>query len=267
MAAESESMPYALGVPCVPGAPSWVSLLSRDPDASRRFYGELLGWEFQSVDEREGSYSYATVQGVSIAGVGAVPSGWRGAPTWTVFFGVADIDAAVRRTRERLGTVGIGPLDLSSGRVAVAVDPDNAVFGLWQGEPGPARTLRMSGAPSWMELSTDAFAAALFYGAVLDWAVQDRSALDVSWENERVVLRAAGRRIAALRTAEPTASALPERPVWRVFFSVGSADAAAGHASRLGGTLIAPIESTPYGRVARLRDPEGTQFSLISADG
>ncbi|MHA6763768.1 VOC family protein [Streptacidiphilus sp. PAMC 29251] len=81
-----------------------------------------------------------------------------------------------------------------------------------------------------------------------------------------MVLRAAGRRIAAMRTAEPTASALPERPLWRVFFSVATADTAAEHARRLGGTLLAPVESTPYGRVARLRDPEGAQFSLISAD-
>jgi uncharacterized protein len=253
-------------VPCVPGAPSWVSLLARDPAASRRFYGDLLGWQFEHIEERWGTYSYAVTGGLRVAGIGSLPDEWRGSPAWTVFFGTADIDAAAQRVREHLGTVGIGPVDFASGRVAVAVDPENAVFGLWQGELGPARTLRMTGAPVWTELSTDAFAAALFYGGVLDWASQDRSVLDVDWENERVVLRAEGRRIAALGTAEPTPDdAVPQRPAWYVFFSVDDAARASEHAQRLGGTLVTPARATPYGDVARLRDPQGAQFFLMSA--
>lgn len=254
-------------VPCVAGAPSWVSLLARDPEVSRRFYGGLLGWRFESVEAGPGTYSYAVAHGVRVAGVGSLPQGWRAAPTWTVFFGVSDIEDAVQRVREGLGTVGIGPMDFGSGRVAVGVDPQNVVFGLWEGEPGPARVLRMTGAPTWMELATDAFAAALFYGRVLDWAAPERTAPDVSWENERVVLRVDGRRVAALQTAGPADSAVPERPVWQVFFAVDDADAAAERARGLGGALVAPVVATPYGRVARLRDPEGARFALISETG
>ena len=251
-------------VPCVPGAPSWVSLLARDPEASRRFYGDLLGWRFEYIEERWGTYAYAVAGGERVAGIGSLPDEWGGAPTWTVFFGTADIDATAQRVREHLGTVGIGPVDFASGRVAVAVDPDNAVFGLWQGEPGPARALRMTGAPAWIELSTDAFAAALFYGGVLDWASQERDRLDVTWENERVVLRAAGRRTAALGTAEPAPDGEPQRPSWYVFFSVDDAARASEQARCLGGTVLAPARATPYGDVARLRDPQGAQFFLMS---
>ncbi len=260
------SEPDESAVPCVPGAPSWVSLLAHDPAALCRFYGDLLGWEFEYAEEdRWGPYAYALVEGVRVAGVGSLPEEWRSAPTWTVFFGVEDIEGAVQRVREHLGTVGIGPVDFAGGRVAIAVDPGNAVFALWQGKPSPMRALRMPGAPAWMELSTDAFAAALFYGGVLDWASQDHHLLDASWEHERVVLRVGGRRIAALGTAEASVAAVPERPVWRVYFSVDDAARAAERAQFLGATLIAPAAPTPYGDVARLRDPEGALFFLMSA--
>jgi predicted enzyme related to lactoylglutathione lyase len=252
-------------VPCVPGAPSWVSLLARDPAASRRFYGELFGWQYEYDEERWGAYAYAVTGGVRVAGIGSLPDQWGGAPTWTVFFGTEDIDAAAQRVGEHLGTVGIGPVDFAAGRIAVAVDPGNAVFGLWQGEPGPARRLRMSGAPAWIELSTDAFAAAIFYGGVLDWDSRDGRRLDVFWENERVVLRADGRRIAALGTAKPSPAAPARRPAWCVYFSVDDAARAAERAQRLGGTLVAPVQSTPYGDVTQLRDPQGAQFFLISS--
>ena len=251
-------------VSCVPGAPSWVSLLARDPAAACRFYGNLLGWQFEYIEERWGTYAYAVTGGLRVAGIGALPEEWGGSPAWTVFFGVEDIDVAAQRVREHLGTVGIGPVDFATGRVAVAVDPDNAVFGLWEGKPGPVQVLRLPGAPAWMELSTDAFAAALFYGGVLGWAAQDHSRLDVTWENERVVLRADGRRIAALATAESDPSVAPARPAWDVYFAVDDAAGAAERARRLGGTLVEAATATPYGRVARLRDPQGAPFFLIS---
>ncbi|MEY9839926.1 VOC family protein [Streptacidiphilus sp. EB103A] len=258
-------------VPCIPGAPSWVSLLARDPAAQQAYYGALLGWHYEQVEEEWwGAYAFAVAQGQRVAGIGSQPQGWATAPTtWTVFFGVEDIDGAAARVRERVGTVGIGPVDVSAGRVAIAVDPSGAVFGLWQGRPGPTRILEMSGAPSWMELRTDPFAAALFYGEVLDWAGQDRKHLDVQWENERVVLRAGGHRIAALREADPLlagGTARAERPYWHVSFAVDDADTAAERAIRLGGTAVLPVADSPYGRIAELRDPEGARFALISND-
>ena len=254
------------GVPCVPGAPSWVSLLAHDPTAAQAFYGPLLGWHFETVAERWGPYAHAITQGIKVAGIGALPDGWRSPATWTTFFGVNDIDDAARRVRERIGTVGIGPMDFTSGRVAIAVDPTSAVFGLWQGPTGPARQLQMAGAPAWIELSTDAFAAALFYGDVLDWAGQDAAHLEVYWEHERVVLRVDGRKVAALRTSDAGAGAAAAlaRPHWHVSFSVVDLDSATDHALRLGGGMVSPPQDSPYGRFAALRDPEGAPFSLIT---
>ncbi|WP_370079807.1 VOC family protein [Streptacidiphilus sp. MAP12-16] len=250
-------------VPCVPGAPSWVSLLTPDLDAAQAFYGPLLGWEFEAAPGHPRPYVHAAVRGVRTAGIGALPEGWPSAAVWTTFFGVGDIDVAARRVRERAGTVGLGPVDFPSGRVAIATDPDGAVFGLWQGRPGPARRMQHAGAPVWIELSSDAFAAALFYGTVLDWAALDPAELDVSWEHERVVLRVQGRKVAAMRTADAYPP-VPIRPHWHISFAVPDLDRAVERALNLGAEPVGPATEGPYGTAAGLCDPQGAVFSLIS---
>ena len=36
-----------------PGTFSWVDLATRDGDAAKRFYGPLLGWEFEDYESPE----------------------------------------------------------------------------------------------------------------------------------------------------------------------------------------------------------------------
>jgi uncharacterized protein len=255
----------ALRVPCLPGAPCWVSLLADDPGAAQDFYGPLLGWSFGVLREQPHDYVVAETQGVQVAGIGPLPPRGRFTATWTTFFGVVDVDAAVDRVRQRMGSVGLGPLSAAGGRVALATDPDGAVFGLWEGPVGPARKLSLPGAPTWAELSTDAFAAALFYGDVLDWASHDPEHLDMAWEHERVVLRVDGREAAALRTADDRTDALPVRPHWHLSFAVDGLHRALVRALRLGAVLVSAPVSTPYGDTAELLDPEGAPFSLVSS--
>lgn len=264
-AVDTGSSTDTLSVPCLPGAPSWVSLLAHDPPAARAFYGPLLGWSFERASGERSHYTIASVQGVPVAGISSLPSRGHFSATWTTFFGVTDVDAAARRVRERMGTVGVGPVRAWAGRIAIATDPEGAVFGLWQGQVGPVRQLPLPGAPSWIELATDAFAAALFYGNVLDWAAYDAEHLDMAWEHERVVLRVEGQEIAALRTAELFSTAIPVRPHWHISFSVEDLEHSVVHALRLGGVLVSSLTSTPYGETAALQDPEGAPFSLISA--
>ena len=255
----------ALRVPCLPGAPSWVSLLADDPAAAQDFYGPLLGWSFEAPLKQARGYVVAQAQGVQVAGIGPLPAQGRFSATWTTFFGVVDVDAAVARVRERMGRVGAGPLTSWAGRIALASDPDGAVFGLWEGRVGPARDLPVPGAPTWAELSTDAFAAALFYGDVLDWAAHDPDHLDMAWEHERVVLRVDGKETAALGTADERTDGPPVRPHWHLSFAVDDLHRALVRAVRLGAVRVGAPVSTPYGDTAELQDPEGAPFSLVGS--
>ena len=256
-----------LRVPCLPGAPSWVSLLAHDPEAAQAFYGPLLGWSFEPPRTQPPGYVVAEAQGVQVAGIGPLPTHGHFSATWTTFFGVADVDAAVRRVRERLGTVGVGPLGAWAGRIALATDPQGATFGIWQGRPGPVLDLEGPGELAWSELRTsDAFAAAMFYGAVFGW--DDPSRFDVRWEHDRVLLRGEDRTLASLFGGGTEAAFDPRvRPRWHVFFAVPDADDAALRAERLGGSVATPAEDTPYGRVIQLRDREGGLFWAVTRSG
>lgn len=250
---------------CVAGAPCWVSLMARDLDAAKAFYGPLLGWEFEPGPSRWGPYERALVNGTEVAGIGAIARDWETSVSWTTYFGVESADATASDIRERGGTVAVGPLDFDAGRLALVADSMGASFGIWEGEHGPARKLRMHGAPSWIELRTrDAFAAALFYGEVFHWDRRGPRYV-VEWENDRVVLYVDGHSVAGIRGGGVEAAADPRvRPRWHVFFTVTDVDEAVRRAKDLGGEVTGEPLDSAYGRVAGIRDPEGGLLSLVA---
>ncbi|MFD5562766.1 VOC family protein [Kitasatospora griseola] len=247
-------------VRCVPAVPCWAGLTVRDMDAAQGFYGPLLGWEFVPGPDRWGPYVRATVDGVEVAGLSQLDAAWERPVAWTTYFGIESADRAADGVRERGGTLAVGPLAFDAGRVALAADPFGATFGIWEGEPGEDTWMTAPGAPAWIELRTaDPFAAALFYGEVFRWDGRDPSEFEVRYEDERVVLRSGGHSVAALRLAHDLA------PHWEVFFAVADADATAHRATALGGRVLDGPADFPYGRVARLADPEGGRFSILTA--
>ncbi|MBF9068846.1 VOC family protein [Streptacidiphilus sp. NEAU-YB345] len=248
------------------GAPSWVSLIAGDLDVAQRFYGELLGWDFEHGPERLGPYVSVLADGVPVAGISGVAISAGTGVGWTPFFGVKDAHEAARRGVDRGGTIGVGPVSIDAGRIVIARDPDGASFGLWQGRAaGVGDPPRQTGVPDWIELRTaDAFKAALFYGEVLDWDAAERC--EVFYEHERVVLRVDGRSVAALRGLDRPASedAPVETPRWQISFAAPDVDRAAARAVELGGRVVRRPMDTPYGRTTELADVEGGLFSLIT---
>ena len=50
---------------------------------------------------------------------------------------------------------------------------------------------------------------------------------------------------------------------WHVYFAVEDADATAGKATELGGSVMVAPFDTPVGRIAILTDPQGAVFSVL----
>ncbi|MGW0120596.1 VOC family protein [Streptomyces sp. NPDC003327] len=260
------------------GAPCWLSLAARDLDAAKRFYGAVLGWSFRPGGLGE-HYVVGERDGVPVAGIGAVAAELALPVAWTVFFAVDDADAAVGRIRERGGTVGVGPVAYPPrGRAALATDPQGAAFGVWEGRLSSRWHVAESGAPAWVELHTrDAFDAAVFYGGVLRWAEAAPGCCEVSYEDDRVVLRRNGEAVARLDSG-PVESASPrpqQRPRWLVRFRVADLAAAAAAVEEHGGSVVpggewggAPQAEDGAGedRVV-VRDPDGALFTLEAFDG
>ncbi|MCI3223956.1 VOC family protein [Streptomyces sp. NP-1717] len=252
------------------GAPCWASLLARDLAETQSFYGAVLGWTFRPAALGD-QFVVAEADGVPVASIGALAPTLQVAVAWTPYFVVGDVDATAARIRERSATVAVGPLAFEMGRAALAADRDGAVFGFWEGEPLPDATEKLGGPPFRLELRTyDAIASAIFYGEVLKWADEGMGAIDVSYEQDRVVLRTgrgAGHVVARIGSGGIEAAADPHlRPRWHVSFAVDGVKAiraAAETAEAMGGAVVA-TERTAYedGEQVTLRDPDGGLFTL-----
>ncbi|WSJ28498.1 VOC family protein [Streptomyces subrutilus] len=250
------------------GAPCWVSLLTGDLDAAQRFYSAVLGWEFRPDRVGDGS-AVAFHHGTPVAGLSAL-SGRLGMPSaWTPYFAVDDADVTAARIRERGATMAVGPLAFGTGRAALAADPAGAVFGFWQGEVIPDWSVGRGTAPAWLELRTrDAFAAAIFYGEVLDWAGDRPGCCTVSYEQDHVVLRHGHDTVARI-----SGGALEEdpdplvRPRWHVHFRVPDLEEAMEAAARLGGRAASPVSTSSAGRSVALADSDGALFTVVAPRG
>ena len=52
---------------------------------------------------------------------------------------------------------------------------------------------------------------------------------------------------------------------WAVYWEVADARAAAARVPELGGSIVDDAQDTPYGRIATVTDPTGTEFRLRTA--
>jgi predicted enzyme related to lactoylglutathione lyase len=121
------------GLVNAPGALCWNELGSPDLEGSARFYGELFGW---TTTPMEGDMPYLIIRNTNGHSNGGIrPPMPPGAPPfWLVYFAVEDIDAAVARVTEHGGAVLGEPTDIGIARIAVAADPQGALFALYDGQ-------------------------------------------------------------------------------------------------------------------------------------
>lgn len=248
--------------PPVYGAPCWVSLATGDLERAQRFYGEVLGWSFRpgSIGEE---FSVAFRDGVPVAGLGAIARTMGVPVQWTPFFSVPSADTAAARVRERSATVAVGPIRMGEGRTALAADLAGATFGIWEGEVLSSWDAGERDLPARLELRTrDAFAAAIFYAEVFDWA-SETGRCEVDYQYEAVLVRVDGRTVATIRGGAVESAPDPHiRPRWEVSFSVPDVDEAAETAVRAGGAVATSPKDDPFGRAAGLIDPEGGLFTV-----
>jgi uncharacterized protein len=122
------------GLVNAPGALAWNELGSPDPDGSAKFYGDLFGWETTPMEGSEMPYLVIrTAAGTSNGGI-RPPAPPGTPPFWLVYFGTDDIDATLANVSEHGGNVLVEVTDIGVGKIAVAQDPQGAVFALFSGD-------------------------------------------------------------------------------------------------------------------------------------
>jgi len=252
-------MPHHDG-PWPDGIPCWVDLAASDVDAARRFYEPLFGWNTQHGPAESGEYLHCLKEGQSAAGISRKMA--PAAPTaWMVHFAISDVDASASKVTVNGGQVVIPAFDVRDlGRQAVCMDPSGATFGLWQaGTLAGAAVVNEPGAFIWCEQMSDSSEPVKeFYGAIFDWQYHDMSAEGFRYATFVVADRDIGG-VGEYQDGEQMAAQ------WSVYFAVDDTDAAVDRVVKLGGKVLQPPSDTPYGRMARVSDDQGAQFSLMAA--
>src|SRR5210317_172332 len=159
-----------------PGKIIWRDLLTNDPAASQKFYGDLFGWEFESVGEESNlrsnsAYTLIRHNGKLIGGMvdTLALNGRDDISQWVVLMAVEDLDARVAAVSANGGEIVAPPTDLQDrGRLALVRDAEGALLGLLQTRDGdPLDSEPEIGGFLWDELwTTDVQNAGAFYNTV-----------------------------------------------------------------------------------------------------
>lgn len=248
------------------GTPCWVDLAVPDVEAAREFYTAVLGWEFQDTGEDFGGYVLCLQDGRAAAGIGPVQG--QGQPSaWTTYLASADADAAAESISGHGGRVLQAPFDVAGqGRMLIAADPQGAVFGVWQaGGHNGVEIYNEPGGLVWNEASVaDPDAARDFYAGVFgfrfepvegaeDYTTFHRAAGDANGGED--VLGGIGGLGDVAGQAQPN---------WLAYFAVADADACVAAATERGATVAGGgAETTPYGRMAIITDPQDATFAVM----
>lgn len=242
-----------------PGTPSWVDLGSPDIEASVAFYSALFGWEVAEPDPAAGGYRLAHLRGKTVAGIGPQQGP---VSAWTTYIDTADVDATVAAVTANGGRVIMPPMDvMDQGRMAIAIDPEGAAFGVWQaGLHKGAQLVVEEGTLGWNELWTrDQDGAKAFYTAVFGYTLDEQTMPGYTvWQVD-------GAPVGGCMTMRPDVP--PQVPAhWAVYFTVGDADASLARGVELGGKVVVPPFDVPgIGRMAFLHGPSSESFALFAS--
>jgi predicted enzyme related to lactoylglutathione lyase len=247
------------------GAPCWTDLSTSDVDGSRRFYGELLGWEAQEPSPEFGGYFMFHREGVPVAGAYGDMGGFRADDTWKIYLASADAAATAEAATAHGGTVSLPVSPVADlGNQAILADPSGATIGTWEAGTFPGFVIvDEPGAPSWFELHTPSYAGALdFYRDVFGWTTRVESDTD-EFRYTTMIDPADGTQCAGVMDAPWMPAGAPGR--WTVYWETADVDASTAAVVRLGGALTDGPADTPYGRIATVSDPSGAEFRLRTA--
>jgi len=116
-----------------PGSFCWHELATRESEAAKTFFANLLGWEYEENPAAPTPYAIIKNHGQQNGGIMQMDEQWGEAPPhWMVYFSVDDIDQSVNTLQELGGTVRVPPFEIPVGRISVVSDPQGGTFTIIQ---------------------------------------------------------------------------------------------------------------------------------------
>jgi uncharacterized protein len=246
------------------GTPCWIDLMVTDAAAARRFYSGLFGWEILDGPPEAGGYLMCMLNGHAVTAISPKAQDNPFPNVWSTYLASDDLDATAAKAKEAGSQFMMEPMDvMTSGRLALAIDPTGAPYGIWQaGEHTGVGVYNEPGALVWNELMTrDYEGAKNFYSTVFGFTYDE---VGESSSYSMVKRAGDGQVVAGLGELEASTPAeVPPR--WVTYFMVDDCDASAAKAVELGATIVSQPFDSPAGRIASLTGAQGEVFSLIQA--
>ena len=111
---------------------SWCELLTRDVEASKKFYQQVLGWTMEDVPMQDGSYIILKTEGRPVGGIMRMPPQIpQQAPShWGSYVTVDDVDAAAKKAQQLGAKILVPPKDSPDARFCIFEDPQGAVLSI-----------------------------------------------------------------------------------------------------------------------------------------
>jgi hypothetical protein len=242
------------------GAPCWAQLSTNDLEASKAFYGGLLGWTAEtSPDPQFGGYTQFMHQGQPVAAVAPLMNPQQPV-MWLLSFASDDVDAGCEAATAAGAQVWNPPMEVGDlGRWALLSDPTGSPYALWQKRAfGGFGLVDEPFTFGWADLGTkDAKAATEFYATSLGWRV---------WPSDDYPMVGLGERMfGGIMTLDPAWGDVPSH--WTPYFVVPDVDATAAKAAELGGEVMhgpVDVEMENGPRLAGIRDPHGGMFGVFT---
>ena len=241
----------------------WYELISPDPDAAARFYGDVVGWQSRSAGMDGMDYRLFSIDGVDVAGFMASPSPDM-RPGWIGYIGVDDVDAAVARITAAGGAEHMPAMDLEGvGRMAMVADPQGAPFYVMRGasdQPSTSFAPMTDGHGAWNELVTsDPTAALAFYTDQFGWTEGD--AMPMGEMGDYQFIEHGGEMIGAVMNRPPDGPP----PAWGFCFRVHDIEGAGRRITAGGATITYGPTEVPGGdMVIQAIDPQGAPFMVVA---
>jgi predicted enzyme related to lactoylglutathione lyase len=249
------------------GTPCWYELGTDDLDDVVAFYGPIFGWTFQRSTSVDMDYRLAAAGQTMVAGfMSNQQQGGSPPPACIFYVAVNDCDATSAQATALGAKAIVPPSDIpGTGRFAVLMDPQGAVFGLLSPRPmengagwGGAFNAEAAGHGAWHELMTTHPDQAFdFYATLLGWGKS--AALDMGTMGTYQLFSHNGSDIGGIM-----GQANAPRPCWLPYFRVDDVPLAMERIRQGGGTVLTgPMEVPGPGWIAVALDPRQAAFAVV----
>ena len=116
----------------------WNELMAHDVEQAKKFYRDTVGWTFEAMQGRDGTYWIAKQGDKSVGGIfpmkGAEFKGMS--ERWVSYLAVDDVDARLKKAKAAGAKVMKEPFDIPNvGRIAFVEEPGGAMVGWMTPKP------------------------------------------------------------------------------------------------------------------------------------